>query len=78
MKVPEMEQPLNANERFLYQVAIRLDVIIEQNNSIIEHLAKKDSVAVTNQKVETKIEKPVEKVEEKPQPQRKRTAKKQG
>lgn len=70
-KAPEMEQPLNANERFLYQVAIRLDVIIEQNNSIIEHLAKNDKVAVTNQKVETKIEKPAEK----PAP-RKRTEKK--
>ena len=51
---PEMEKPLNANERFLHHVAIRLDVIIEQNNSIIEHLAKNDNVAVTNQKVETK------------------------
>lgn len=66
-----MEQPLNANERFLYQVAIRLDVIIEQNNSIIEHLGKKDNVAVTNQKVETKVEESAEK----PAP-RKRTAKK--
>lgn len=57
-KAPEMEQPLNSNERFLYAVALRLDILIEQNNSIIEHIAKQDKVAVTNQVAETVEEKP--------------------
>ena len=49
----EMEQPMNAMERFLYAMIIRQDVVIEQLSSIVEHLAKKDEVAVTSNKVET-------------------------
>lgn len=49
-----MEQPLNSGERFLHAIAHRLNIIIEQNNSIIDHLAKQDKVAVTNHKSEEK------------------------
>jgi hypothetical protein len=70
-KIEPVEQPLNATERFLYAVAVRLDVLIEQNNSIIEHIAKQDGVATTNAKVETKVP-VVEVVEEKKKPTRKK------
>lgn len=71
----ELEQPLSANERFLYAVAVRLDVLIEQVSSIVEHIAKQDEVAVTESKVEIADEvKPEIKEEVKPAT-RKRTKK---
>ena len=39
-------QPMNSNERFLYELIVRQNIIIEQLNSIVEHISKKDSVAV--------------------------------
>jgi hypothetical protein len=51
-KSQPLEAPLSANERFLHAVAMRLDVLIEQVNSIVEHLAEKNEVAVTESKVE--------------------------
>jgi hypothetical protein len=48
----ELEAPLSANERFLYAVAVRLDVLIEQVSSIIEHISKEDEVAVTESNIE--------------------------
>ena len=39
-------QPMNSNERFLYELIIRQNIIIEQLSSIIEHIGKKDGVAV--------------------------------
>lgn len=58
-KVPEMEEPLNSSERFMAHVSYRLEfmieqnrAIIEQNNSIIDHLAKQGSVAVEEAKTE--------------------------
>ena len=51
----KLNEPLNAQERFLYAIAIRLDAIIEQNNSIIEHLSKDGKVAVEEVKVEEKV-----------------------
>lgn len=48
----ELESPLSANERFLYAVAVRLDVLIEQVSSIVDHIAKEDKIAVTESKVE--------------------------
>jgi hypothetical protein len=63
-----LESPLSANERFLHAVAVRLDVLIEQVNSIVDHLAKQDNVAVTESKVETKEVEPEVKEEVKPVP----------
>jgi hypothetical protein len=51
-KNAELETPLNANERFLYAVAVRLDAIIEQNNSIIDVLSKTLNVSTTDNKSE--------------------------
>lgn len=43
-----LEQPLNANERFLYAIAVRLEVLIDQVSALSEHIAKRDNVAVQN------------------------------
>ena len=69
MKKQPLEQPLNSNERFLHAVAVRLDVLIEQVTSIVEHIAKQDEVAVTESKVEEEVIAPAPVA-------RKRTAKK--
>lgn len=55
-KLPELEQPLNANERYLYAMAIRLDVLVHMISSFIEFYAKNHQVPTTSNKVEEKIE----------------------
>lgn len=65
----DLPQPLNAQERLLYAIAVRVDILIEQVNSVVEHIAKQDNVATTNHKtiestsVEKTVAKPVQKVE---------------
>lgn len=69
-----LENPLNANERYLYAIATRLDVLIDQVSAISEHLAKESGVTLENVTVEEKVK---EEVVEKPTPvKRKRTPKK--
>lgn len=72
-KPQQIEQPLNSNERFLYAIAHRLDIIIEQNNSIIDHISKQDKVAVTNHKSEEKQPEPKQ---AKPEPKKRAPRKK--
>lgn len=57
-KLPTLEQAMNANERFLRAISLRLDIIIEQNNSIIDHLSRKDNVATTEHTSVDQILKP--------------------
>lgn len=52
--LPEVETPINPNERFLHAIIIRQDVLIEQLSSIIEHIASKEQVATQNNKTEDK------------------------
>lgn len=69
-----LENPLNANERYLHAIATRLDVLIDQLSAISEHLAKESGVTLENVTVEEKVK---EEVVEKPTPvKRKRTPKK--
>ena len=44
--VEALESPLNANERYLYAIAVRQDIIIEQLSSIIDYISKKEDIAV--------------------------------
>ena len=39
-------QPMNSNERFMYEMIIRQNIMIEQLSSIVDHIGKKDGVAV--------------------------------
>lgn len=79
MKKHEEFVPMNSNERLLYAIVTRQEVIIEQLSSIIEHIAKKDEVSVTNAKVEAVDEKTtVEEPVEKPKPKRRKSVTKAG
>jgi DNA-binding MltR family transcriptional regulator len=68
MELNKIPEPLNAQERLLYAMVVRQNIMIEQMSSIIEHISKKDGVAVE----ETKV------VEEVVKPTRKRTTKAKG
>lgn len=50
MKPEQLDTPLNANERLLYGINARLEVLIKQFDSLITHIAEKDNVAVTQEK----------------------------
>lgn len=54
-----LQEPLNAEERYLYGINVRLSILIEQMSSLLEHIAKKDDVAIqeTVEKLETVIDK---------------------
>ena len=49
----KLDEPLNANERFLYGIAIRLEVLIEMFSSFLEEYAKDNNIASTSNQVET-------------------------
>lgn len=69
-KVRELHEPLNSQERYLHGINLRLEALIHQVNSLVEHLASKEKVAVTKNETVEKVE------EEKPVKRtRKRTAK---
>jgi len=78
-KLPSLETPLNANERYLYAIAIRMDAMCSMMASFIECYAKKNEIATTSEKIEEKVsnteevaETVVEVVEEKPKRTRKK------
>lgn len=50
----ELDKPVNINERYLYEINIRLNVIINMLSSIIETYANQNNIAVTNNVVEVK------------------------
>lgn len=55
----KLQEPLNAEERYLYGINVRLSILIEQMSSFLEHISKKDDVAVQEavQVLETVIDK---------------------
>jgi hypothetical protein len=76
MNKPQVDLPVNANERYLYAMVIRLDALCNMMSSLIEHIAEKEQVATTNEKqVEQPIEQPVQKETAK-RTQRKKAVKK--
>lgn len=74
--IRDMDEPLNAEERYLHGVNTRLNIIIEMLSSIISVIAHQNNVAVTENKVvETKLE-TIEEIVEEVKPKRTRTTKK--
>ena len=53
-----LETPLNVNERYLYNINIRLNILIEMMSSFLEAYAAQNNIATTNNIVEEKVEKP--------------------
>ena len=73
----DMDEPLNAEERYLHGVNTRLNIIIEMLSSIISVIAHQNNIAVTENKV---VEKQIEVIEEVEVviPRKRRTNKKVG
>lgn len=55
-RIEEVEQPLNANERFLYAVVVRLDAIIDMMSSMVEVYANQNNMAITNNEIKEEIQ----------------------
>lgn len=60
-EIPTVDQPMNANERYLYGLNVRLNILIEQVSAITRYIAEKDGVAVTKTEVQEEEVKPVAK-----------------
>lgn len=70
----DIDKPLNVNERYLYNINIRLNILIEMMSSFLEVYAAQNKVAtVSNKVVEKKVVKPktVEQNVEKPKRKKK-------
>ena len=55
-KIPKLEQPLNANERYLHSIAVRLDAIIHILSSLVEVYAHQNKMAVTSNEINDEVE----------------------
>lgn len=51
----KVDMPLNASERYMYAMVIRLDAMCNMLSSIVEYIAKKEDVTVENAVEEVKI-----------------------
>ena len=73
----KLQEPLNEEERYLYGINVRLSILIEQMSSFLEHISKKDDVAVqeTVQNLETVIDKTDDIIEIVKKPRNKKTSK---
>lgn len=71
-----LDEPLNADERYLYGINVRLEILIEMFSSFLNVYGKQNAIATTkNIMVEdVKIEEPKEEIVE--TPKKKRTTKK--
>ena len=57
-----IDEPLNVTERYLYNINIRLNILIEMMSSFLEAYATQNNIAITNNEVvEEKVEKPKKK-----------------
>lgn len=51
MDMRNLEQPLNAEERYLYEINVRLNILIEMFSSFLDVYAKQNQVATTSNEV---------------------------
>lgn len=58
----DVPKPLNSEERYLHAMVVRLDALCHMVSSLMEYIADKEDVAVTNNEVVEQVE--VEPVEE--------------
>lgn len=76
----DMDEPLNAEERYLHGVNTRLNIIIEMLSSVVSFIAHQNNIAITENKVVEKQIEVIEEVEvvEEVIPRKRRTNKKVG
>lgn len=53
-KITPLDSPVNASEKYLYGINLRLEALIDQVSSLVEYISKKDSVAVESKQVDVK------------------------
>jgi hypothetical protein len=53
-KFPDVDEPLNVDERYLYAMVMRLDALCHMMSSLLQHIADKENVAVEQVKVAEK------------------------
>lgn len=51
----KLDVPFDMNTRYLHGINVRLEVLIEQLSSLVEHIAKQDKVATTEQAVDIPV-----------------------
>ena len=49
MKLDKLDEPLNLNERYMYGINIRLNILIEQFNSFLNAYANDKKIATTSE-----------------------------
>ena len=75
MKFDKLQEPLNAEERYLHGVNIRLNIIIDMLSSIVGFIANQNNVAVTENKIVEDVEIEDVEIEEVVIPKKRRTKK---
>lgn len=55
MNIKDLEQPLNAEERYLYAINVRLNILIEMFSSFLDVYAKQNEVSTTSNEVVEEI-----------------------
>lgn len=55
-KFSQIDDPLNAKEKYLYGINLRLEALIDQVSSLVEHIAKQTSASVENVIVEQDVQ----------------------
>ncbi len=54
-----LDEPMNVNERYLYNINLRLNILIDMMSNFLKVYAEQNNIAVTKNKVvEEKVEKP--------------------
>jgi len=51
MNIRNLDQPLNVEERYLYGINVRLNILIEMLSSFLDVYAKKNQIATTSNEV---------------------------
>lgn len=54
----KLEIPLNAQERYMYNICVRLDALIHMMSSFMEVYANQNNITTTNNEVKDEIPKP--------------------
>lgn len=65
MDIRYLEQPLNAEERYLYEINVRLNILIEMFSSFLDVYAKQNQVATTSNEVVEEVTVTLDEEEEK-------------
>lgn len=71
-KMNQLEKPLNANERYLHGINIRLDALIHMMSSFLEVYANQNEITTTTNKVEEVKADVLEEIQTQDKPKRKR------